>query len=701
MAINEAKIILSAEDKTRAAFQSAVGNFEKLGIASGKLTSSLGALLGGVTIGGIVAMGVQIAKDVDAFNDLKDTTGASIENISALDRIARETGGTFENVATSLTKFNKVLQGTKAGSEEESVFKKLSLDADALKKLDPADALLQTAKAFQKFGIDGDYARNVGVLFGKSVQEIAPFLKDLAEKGQLVATTSTQMAEEMEALNKEFYKLSANATDLKRAFMGDLAIGLNAGFKAFKEAREESNLLVASMKALQAIFNGSEKNQTDRELVGLTDKLFKAQDMLDASRAARDTPERIKARENEVKRLQELVNLTLGYRKALDIVQEVQPSAAKPGMGGVKAKPTKEVTDIGAQTYIDGLNKEIAALSGTASKADDVYAHLIRNADKFTEAEMIEALELADLIDLKKQKQKLDEDQVKSFTALSEAIDKSNESYADMLKAARDDAAQMEFELSLLGKTTQEVEALQFARAQAAKVNSAVNQIAADEMLSQEEKLKRINALYAAAGREAAAFGKIQADALDKQNNAMRGMSDAIQEYLDNLKKHGTETAQATTRILQSTEDALTQFFTTGKLNARSLIDTIIAEFMRLQVVKPLMASIFGGGGLFGSGGSSGFGAAAGLEFDTGSFPSFAVGTDYVPRDMLAQIHKGERIVPAAQNRGGVGMTFAPVTNISVAGGMNQGEVISTVSRALAENNRNWSQQLQRAGVLA
>lgn len=33
------------------------------------------------------------------------------------------------------------------------------------------------------------------------------------------------------------------------------------------------------------------------------------------------------------------------------------------------------------------------------------------------------------------------------------------------------------------------------------------------------------------------------------------------------------------------------------------------------------------------------------------SLPSFAVGTDFVEKDMIAKIHKGERIVPAAQNK--------------------------------------------------
>jgi hypothetical protein len=35
--------------------------------------------------------------------------------------------------------------------------------------------------------------------------------------------------------------------------------------------------------------------------------------------------------------------------------------------------------------------------------------------------------------------------------------------------------------------------------------------------------------------------------------------------------------------------------------------------------------------------------------------PSFDVGTNYVPRDMIAKVHKGEAIVPAKYNAGGGG----------------------------------------------
>ena len=50
--------------------------------------------------------------------------------------------------------------------------------------------------------------------------------------------------------------------------------------------------------------------------------------------------------------------------------------------------------------------------------------------------------------------------------------------------------------------------------------------------------------------------------------------------------------------------------------------------------------------------------------------PSAAVGMEYVPKDMLVNVHKGEAIIPAAENTGGRGMSVTNVFNIS--GGMDR-----------------------------
>jgi hypothetical protein len=142
-----------------------------------------------------------------------------------------------------------------------------------------------------------------------------------------------------------------------------------------------------------------------------------------------------------------------------------------------------------------------------------------------------------------------------------------------------------------------------------------------------------------------------------------------------------------------------------------SIIETfqnLISKRLGDQLYASLFSSSAGGGGggslgdFFGSlfGGSSGSTSAGSAAVDNGSvnlfadaaLTSFDVGTDYVPHDMIAMIHEGEKITPAAYNKpgkDGAGMTVhnhftvtGPIDNrsqqqIAAAAGMG-------VSRAVA-----------------
>lgn len=441
----EARIVLTAQDNTRAAFESAKAGFGNLTAAGDKFASSAGMLLGagGVAgLTGLVALGVQISKDIDAFNDLADTTGASVENISALDRIARETGGSIDTISGSLVKFNKALSDAKPDNEQGTVFKRLGLDVAELKALDPAEALLKTAQAFQAFKIDGDLARDAQTLFGKSIAEVAPFLKDLAEAGHLSATVTKEQAEEAEKFNKELYKLKANTVDMHRAFVSDLVTGLNASFKAFRETREESNLFYSSLVAIQTLLGGDARHQQDKKLTEDTEALLFAENALLAQRAqgyAEDSRV-IKNTKEKIASLKAEIAVTQDARKAYEKLQAVAAPDEKPSIGPApdttkkKKGPALDLTNKGILSYLDSLQKTVDKTQNLTA-VESALLELRRNGTGVSLNTAADIIRLAEQID--KEKELSEELKLRraEATAAGDAVNKANEKYQGRLES--------------------------------------------------------------------------------------------------------------------------------------------------------------------------------------------------------------------------------------------------------------------------
>jgi len=154
-------------------------------------------------------------------------------------------------VSASLTKFNQALGSAKPGNEIAQVFKALGVDAERLKQLDPAEALLQTAQALSQFADDGNKARAAQELFGRSLKDVAPFLKDLAEAGQLNATVTSEQAQEAENFSNAMARFSKNVEDAKRGIVSGLLPVINEIIESFTEGTDGAKDYAAAVEFLR------------------------------------------------------------------------------------------------------------------------------------------------------------------------------------------------------------------------------------------------------------------------------------------------------------------------------------------------------------------------------------------------------------------------------------------------------------------
>lgn len=336
------------------------------------LASSVGAALGGaISIAGITQFLRSTIDGVDALNDLSDATGASIENISALEDIAARTGTTMDTVGSALVKLNKVLAEADPNSPMARALQAIGLNATELRKLDPAEALRRTAVALAGYADDGAKARLVQELFGKSIREVAPLLKDLADAGQLNATVTTEQAKAAEEFNKQLFSLNKNVVDAARTVSGPLVNALNDFISRAKQASDESK---GFGERLQSLF-GAAKSLGFGALLGLSNNelsaLQQAQVELKAIEAALQRQDISEARRAELenKRIGRLQ--TIAKLQAQDVYSNEGRNATRPSVPAIPEAPKKTGAPARERSFVSNSFDEATIAALRAMEATD------------------------------------------------------------------------------------------------------------------------------------------------------------------------------------------------------------------------------------------------------------------------------------------------------------------------------------------
>lgn len=204
-----------------------LGDLDSASAKVGDAFKTLGmATLAAVGIGSVAAIKNMVTGFIDAAEGLKDLgikTGATVESLSAFARIGKLTGTTADTIGQAMNRLAKNM----AGSTEESkgaaqALKALGLDFNTFSAMRPEDKMVALARALNQFEDGSSKSAAAMALMGKSGAELLPFMRDLGNAGELVASVTTEQAEAADLFNDAMTISAQRTDDMKRA----LALGL-------------------------------------------------------------------------------------------------------------------------------------------------------------------------------------------------------------------------------------------------------------------------------------------------------------------------------------------------------------------------------------------------------------------------------------------------------------------------------------------
>jgi hypothetical protein len=662
-----------------------------------KEAAAIGTAVGVAFAAATVATAAFVKQSIDAADEMgkaAQKAGVTVEALSGLKYAADLAGVSFEGLQTGLKKLNTNIFEASQGSKSQSeAFKMLGISIkDASGNIKNADAvLIELADRFAKMPDGVEKSALAVEIFGRAGADLIPLLNSGAEgikeltdeAARLGVVLDTETARAAEEFNDQMSRVGFAVDGLKLQLASALLPLLNELADAMVETAKASknvtdtdasswaqktayaiaftadaaSAAIATFsqfgKSLAVVFNDIKTFSQVGALIANPISAFVNRDKV--SKLVKDNAAFTRAANED---LQQYLNgnytrfrdsLTKTYGQAAKTQKDFEKLVSIPGgSGGGKKQRDSSLAEFAKQQQeianllqrADGLGASSRTPTDTLQAELDAYSQLNPAIRDYVQAKILAA--------------KASE----QFAAMEELLTEAHERELEALIEAQDQQVKFEGDIQSYVDSVQR---------------------AIEPTIELADNLGKL--------QSALSLGIIDQEQYDEMAKFLEDSAKKTEETTDEITEFWKEAAH-------NMQDAMSDFFfdaMQGNLNDlagnfKKTIDRMVSDLLASQLSDFLFGGEFGKSGELGGVAGDFFGGLGSFFGDL--LPSFDVGTPYVQQDMVAKIHKGERILTAQENRAfSSGQSGGGVTVI----------VNTPDANSFRKSERQIAQQMQRS----
>lgn len=606
-----------------------------------KRIEAAAAKLGATLSAGAFALAVKGAIDTaDHISDISKVTGIAVEDLAGIGVAARQSGADLNSTAESMNKLSVNI------GRNSDKYARLGITAK-----DPLEAFKQLSDIFLKIQ-DPQLRAAVGAeALGKSWAGAAPLLMEgsknigeMIERGSRLSGLNKEMADQADQFNDKL-ALIVHSGALWNGIAKEALPLLNSLADDLLKVQENADKVGDSFSLVRTVMEtvlitGSEVHFTfstlGQELARFAVNVqLIATGQWEASRqlgksVAEDARRQRAELDKWQQKIMEVSRIKPNAQKALPTIGDTDPEVLRRAKEFAEQDDQLKKRQISALQQLEEKKKTLFNLNEQELMLARITTGTYRDFNTETKVRL---LNLALEIDLRQEHIKVIEALLPGLQAEADMIERGAEVQKQYALQTRATVDQMKFETSLLGTSAREQEkanALRQIELDYRRQIADLARIAGDDMATYEREVAKLEEQRAQRERE---MLKAIEERQAKERDWATGSRDAFNEYIEHATNAAEQSKMLFGNAFRSMEDALVEMVKTGKLDFKSLADSIMSDLIRIQIRKA-MASVMGdvmtgggiGGGIFSFLGTSGSSSAAATSaaandaFASGSF---------------------------------------------------------------------------------